>query len=599
MILIGIGTTAASAFRYLYPKQPLIAYYGPAFEMKSGEWMRPLFAMIAVLCLTSPFCLMCPVSSGQAPSQPGVILRSSSRLVVVDVVVRDAAGAAVRGLTEQDFHVKEDGRPQTIRFFNEHAAATATVSAAREDPRFPYANVPHVGVPPDANILLFDLLNTPTLDQTFARSEMIRFLKTLPDGRQTALFVLTDRMRMVQSFTGDASQLRKAAEDLLARPTAQVSAETDRQRVADTLQEISDAQSRAPDGGLAKRLGGALAQQALAARQVRVQETFEALAQITRAAIGYPGRKNLIWLAGEFPTGVSGRLQFDDPLRSDLPGVPAVAEINRQIASTQIAVYPISVLGLESRAVTAAANGEGEVDTGGRMGDTLGRQFERRSDQQLAMNSLAAETGGHAFYETNDVAHAIGRSMDEGAHYYTLAYHPDNQSWNGHYRKIDVELRTRGYTLAYRHGYFAAADGATPDNGSHQLISAFDPLAAEATMLRLRASQPVVSGGHSVQIAVLLDPEGVGFRQDGELQRANLVVGIQATPASAGTATKNVSTAALNIGLDPQTFAAMQRNGIPFRESLVLTPGTYVVRIGVSDPATRRVGTVDLPVTVP
>jgi hypothetical protein len=43
----------------------------------------------------------------------------------------------------------------------------------------------------------------------------------------------------------------------------------------------------------------------------------------------------------------------------------------------------------------------------------------------------------------------------------------------------------------------------------------------------------------------------------------------------------------------------MQRTGIPFRESLVLSPGKYIVRIGVSDPVTRRVGTLDLPVTVP
>ena len=52
------------------------------------------------------------------------------------------------------------------------------------------------------------------------------------------------------------------------------------------------------------------------------------------------------------------------------------------------------------------------------------------------MDEIARQTGGHAFYNNNDVSGAINESLNEGNNYYTLAYSPADKNWNGKYRKI-------------------------------------------------------------------------------------------------------------------------------------------------------------------
>ena len=104
---------------------------------------------------------------------------------------------------------------------------------------------------------------------------------------------------------------------------------------------------------------------------IRARTTINAFAQLARATSGYPGRKNLLWLAGDFPLSVGAYLQLNDLSRdpdhqiSDLPGARETANL---IASMQIAVYPISVLGLQGGFVGAAANGDGEINLMGPQG---------------------------------------------------------------------------------------------------------------------------------------------------------------------------------------------------------------------------------------
>ena len=52
------------------------------------------------------------------------------------------------------------------------------------------------------------------------------------------------------------------------------------------------------------------------------------------------------------------------------------------------------------------------------------------------MNSVAEQTGGKAFYNTNDLNKAIRDSMEDGSTYYTLGYYPENKNWDGRFRRI-------------------------------------------------------------------------------------------------------------------------------------------------------------------
>jgi hypothetical protein len=82
----------------------------------------------------------------------------------------------------------------------------------------------------------------------------------------------------------------------------------------------------------------------------------------------------------------------------------------------------------------------------------------------MTMNHLAEDTGGTAFYNTNDLATAVERAIESGSHYYMLSYSPENKNGNGAYRDIRVALNgslaAAGYSLTYRHGYYT-------DEGKH------------------------------------------------------------------------------------------------------------------------------------
>src|SRR5260370_41659224 len=75
-----------------------------------------------------------------------------------------------------------------------------------------FSNVPLEGEQAGAvNIILFDLANTPAEDQLEAHMQLVRFLRALPSGQKVALFALTDKLTMIQNFTGSSDRLIEAA----------------------------------------------------------------------------------------------------------------------------------------------------------------------------------------------------------------------------------------------------------------------------------------------------------------------------------------------------------------------------------------------------
>jgi len=95
-----------------------------------------------------------------------------SRLIVVDATVTDAKGQPVHGLKESDFTVKEDGKPLTLRSFQE--VREDTPPAPRNPPTLPaavYTNLQPAPTTSAVNILLLDALNTAPADQVSMKQE--------------------------------------------------------------------------------------------------------------------------------------------------------------------------------------------------------------------------------------------------------------------------------------------------------------------------------------------------------------------------------------------------------------------------------------------
>jgi VWFA-related protein len=553
--------------------------------------------------------LLCPVLAlGQAaPDKPAppTTFQVTSRIVYVDVVVRDMGGRIVRGLTEKDFHLFEDGKPQQIDYFRDHThdIPSAPEQATNKDGSMSFSNVDAGGEHTNSvNIILFDFFNTAPADQLYARKQMIRFLENLPPGRQTALFVLGKRLRMLQSFTGSTDRLLAAA-NAMKLETSSVATLGGQQQDADMAANFAAAIGRSASGinpvsDGASFQGGQDTQRAADVTRV-------ALAEIAAAVSGYPGRKNLFWLADNFPLYGGPALELND-MSQAVAGynlsTADMAEANRGVASAQIALYPISLAGLE-------VGGAGSETRGMPTQKEFARQFNQRNAMHEMLNNMADTTGGRAYYGTNDFAGALARGFEDGSSYYSLAYKPENQNWNGHFRKISVKLGAFGYSLAYRRGYYATPDQpAEAFNPSAELNAALQPDTTESTMLRLHAKVELPDAQHpAVRVDSVIDPGNVEFTTDSRGRRhAQLLVLLVAFPEAdpSGDRKKDPppklpqTSGTYLVDLDPDAFRKLFTSGMPMHQELALPPGRYHLRLGVTDIGNHRIGTLDMPVEV-
>src|SRR5271157_1008733 len=161
----------------------------------------------------------------QPPSDvPGITIRANTRLVTVDVVVTDKKGQPVTGLKAENFTVEENGKKQKISIFVPPGIVnkTATATPASLPPcvvsNHPENVGPTTGVP---TVLLLDVCNSPFKDQSYARSQMLKYVvEQGQSGHPLAVLTLTDRVRVLQQFTSDPQVLMTAIKNL--KPEEQI-----------------------------------------------------------------------------------------------------------------------------------------------------------------------------------------------------------------------------------------------------------------------------------------------------------------------------------------------------------------------------------------
>lgn len=579
--------------------------------------------------------LLCPVlvlGQAVAPATSETTLHVTSRIVYVDVVVHDAAGRLVRGLTQKDFKVLEDGQPQQIDYFVAHnyelsAAKPAPAPRAKNE----FSNVPVAGPTGSVNMILFDMVNTAPQNQQFARKQMLAFLKALPPGQQIALFVLSDQLHMFQSFTGSSDLLTAAAKMIDPSNMKLRQSDAEQQNDIEFLGHLEDAMGGRDPGSAIQSLADMMSQENETSAEIRQRITLQAFAEIASAAAGYPGRKNLYWLSDSFPFSIAlqssynitAPLTFSTLNNPDMrtSDVPALQDTAKLVANSQIAVYPISTLGLETGGIgvensgstmaslAGPSTGAGAYGTGSvkhTMGDTLAQQFTNRSALHGAMEDVAHETGGEAVFGSNDLTGALRRTMQDGSNYYTLAYRPQNHDWNGAFRKIKVQMAQHGYSLTYRQGYFAGAEDVTNEDAAQALNVALQPTAPQSTLLLVKGTVMMPDAKDpDVVVDTTVDPAGIDFTTDAAGVRHGklLVLLVALTDSKDGKAVTQPdsppqTSGSLHLDFTPQEYQAILKSGIQFGLKLTLKPGNYRLRLGVSDMNNHRLGTLDMPVTI-
>jgi VWFA-related protein len=589
-------------------------------------------------------------SPAQAPQSSGITLKSSTQIVIVDVIVSGKDGSPVHGLQASDFTLTENGKKEAISHFEEHVAPSPAQMMAPIPPlRLPsgvftnYASRPASG---PLNILLLDELNTPLQDQDFVRKQLLQFLKTSGHGSRIAIFGLTTHLLMLQGFTSDPEILEAAVEKPILNGQSpllddSIAGGPGPKKFSDTLIEEA-LSSRTISPQIILNIKQMEAVQNTAQIELRTRYTLDAMNQLALYLSGIPGRKNLIWFSGSFPINILPDPNADlrDPFMAIGSGSSEkeFRETANLFTRSQVAVYPIDATGLYSagmKSVVDASNEGGKyarppVKLSGSTGATplpaftqdLETAEDKKTDTQQTMYRMASDTGGRAFVNTNGLATAVAQAIALGSNYYTLTYSPSDHTSDGRYRKIQVKLTHENYNLAYRHGYYAGDPNvptktkniaAAPDHynpmqtammygapAPTQIIFkiAVDRNANEEEILAPGNTSPTKAKGpfqlFNVHYAVSRNSIEFLIGSDGTHQGA---IGFDVLVYNQDGVVVNSATSLIKANLSTEAFDKLLKLGVQFQQPIsVPVKGTYYLRVGIHDIASNRVGAVEIPV---
>ncbi|MCU1220153.1 MAG: hypothetical protein JWN42_1350 [Candidatus Angelobacter sp.] len=548
----------------------------------------------------------------QPAYETSAVLKVKTRLVVVDVVARDAIGAPVTDLKQEDFTVIEDGKEQKLRIFNFQHPDDSVATAPPQSPanrENVVDNLPHFKPGRALNVILMDALNTSRLNQVAMRQAMVKFLETLPANEPIAVYLLGDKIRLLQDFTTDPAVLKDVVRSFKGKSSPLLAVSADGSPIAPILPGV--AQSLPP--GMAGQIRAFQDQMTADFTDQRVQVTLAALNSLSRTLSGYPGRKNLIWISETFPFDVmlssaTGRSSLNDRNYSH-----EIARTGNMLSDSQVAIYPLDARGLAVSGIFNVANSADQYGNGlagstlrGGMSSSMDREADDRMAAHGTMNDLADRTGGRAFYNRNDLDGAVRDSITDGSTYYTLGYYPENKDWNGSFRKIQVKLNRGGVKLRYRIGYFAMDSAAfaklSPRRQDEDFDDAMTLNIPVSTALPFQAvvTPPSAKTQNKVVVTYRVDPHALSFETGNDgLQAVNMECAVRVFPKK--NPDKAVATEAQKMGgaLNADAYAKVMKGFFPCRDLLTLQPGDYLLRLGVRDNVTGLIGTANASLTIP
>jgi VWFA-related protein len=563
---------------------------------------------------------------------------AKAQLVEVDVVVTDCQGNPVHNLQASDFNVFEDKAQQTFTGFEEHEASSALLPASSR-PSGVFSNASVLPEKSAVDVLLLDSLNTPSESQSYLRDQLVSYVDHAKPGTRLAIFVLNTRLRMLQGLTSDPALLKMALMQQGVKFSPLLQRDLNDSPVHDMSKMLTDIITSSPmENGLVEEVQSMMlntdARMTSEKIQMRVQLTLAALDELSRYLAGIPGRKNLIWFSGAFPTTILRDAQTTgDVFAGNANMQDEVDKTLGLLARSRVAVSPVDARGLEPP-VSESSSEPGEPPANQRL--TYGttalmprdtQLFHDVASEHITMQEMAETTGGMALYNTNGLSDAMVKVTTAGHNYYTLSYRPPEGRPVAR-REIAVKLKQSGMHLAYRHEYFSdpalyvpGTLGAMPPPGgsSEAVREAMAPHTADATEVSFVVSPqrvaPTVApapvgaapavkwvgeaafeGRPHAQYTLTLnvDAKTVSFTEspDGKMH-AVLDFILIVYDAKGKQVDSKLDRAVL--ALAPAHYEKLLSDGMRFRFNLVLPDeGDEILHFGVHDAVTDHIGTLEL-----
>ena len=524
-------------------------------------------------------------ASSQDVIQSDKVLRSNTRLVVVDVVATGSNGQLISDLKAEDFNLQENGRPQKISNFSFRAPVTKRIARAQFPPNV-ISNAPTFEAS-SLDVMLVDTLNGEFSEVAYVKDQLVKYLGSTQLQSPVALFAMQDRLELLHDFTTDNTVLKSTIERFKVQA---------RNNNADTVNSIASAFTTHGDFHTDDR---------------RISQTLNELNALAKILSGYPGRKNLIWLSESFPVnlfpdiimtgqqaphpGASFQRGGGGSATGGPTGIPTNGGIRTEGTGQGSYKDYTALIKKVSEALMNAQVAVYTVDAG-----AIGK--DSRLESQHTANEIAGATGGKAFHNTNDLAQSMSASVDDGSSYYTLEYYPDNKSWDGQFRQIQIKARRPGVTLRYRLGYYALDPEKMRKDETSEVGENFSralQLDTPAATGVLFQAQVINTPGKKVLVNFHIDPTTLAFEhQDDGHERGRFSCTVWAYGKDKDKPANMVNDT-VNANLNAHDYQEMMKQHfLPCSRELDLKPGTYTLRVGVLDRTTNKMGTSSVPVTV-
>ena len=474
-----------------------------------------------------------------AAAQQSPTFRVGTELVQVSVIAQDKQGKPVADLRREEFQILDNGSPQEIRLF---LAETEKSNSAAPEPKAPNTFTNQVAASSGSHsgysVILIDNLFTdfgdPDKDQGSgnARVHALETLRSIPMGERIAIYAVGRKLQVICEFTPDR--------DLLERQLRMWTPQIDTPGKSGGILETNEANAPEAVRSEAARIDALQ----------RVSSNNDEMDLVADHLAGIPGRKNLIWLSVRFIIGPGALRKFND---------------------ASVSIYPVDLDGVCYPPVVSCT-------------------WPRPT---ALMDSIAAQTGGVAYYSRNDIAVAMREAMDDGRVSYTLGFYPSGDSRSPQVHQLAVRVSRPGVTLRYRTSYQSEAPQPVSTNPKADLTRALNrPI--DATALPIKAS--VTRNRDRLNLEAALDVASLGLALKQNLWTGKIEVVARFTAAD-GSLAGEVFYRTLTLNLRQATYDQAVRGRFLYHNELSIPAKAVELKLLIANLASGKLGTLTIPLS--
>jgi VWFA-related protein len=533
-----------------------------------------------VLCFALCAASLPGQNSSQSPNPDDYRIKVTSDLVLTNIVVHDRQGNLVRGLTRNDFTVYEDGKPQHILSFDfENVDALATVGSAGPTVSGTAAPVKIIGSQAPVSkeelknhrllVLFFDFgsMEPDDIDRAVTAAQNY-VAKQMAPADLVAVVSLASSMRVDLDFTNDKARL-----DAVLRSYSSGEGQGFQNGDTGTSEGTPDT-------------GNSYVADDSEYNQFNTDRKLQAIQAIAKSLSKIDQKKSIIY----FSNGVS---------RSGIENqVELRAAINTAVQS-DVALYTLDVRGLQAFPPGGEAQSASLRGRSAYSGQSILDQFNSNADSQETLATLAGDTGGKAFLDSNDLSGVFSAVQRDTSAYYVIGYRSTNPEMNGKFRHVRVALKRADLKLEYRKGYYGPKDYAHFDKEDREQ-QMLDEIASELpdvdVAVYMAAAYFRMDDAHYyIPISIVIPGSQIPFVTDKDKDRATIdIIGVVEDELKHA-----IGNARETVKLAVEESRQVRRKNVQYNTAFVLPPGRFHIKFVVRENQNGKLGSFETDVTVP